>query len=107
METDHIIPSKAGGNNSYKNLQLLHRHCHDKKTATDLKLIAEYQQQKELTKRMKTMLNKFDKQFLQGQWMWVDDIPVWIGTNDNSHASEERYEVKVSCTVLKTSGSGD
>jgi len=107
METDHIIPSKAGGNNSYKNLQLLHRHCHDKKTATDLKLIAQYQQQKELTKRMKTMFNKFDKQFLQGQWVWVDDIPVWIGTNDNSHASEERYEVKVSRTVLKTSGSGD
>ncbi len=107
METDHITPRKAGGNSSYKNLQLLHRHCHDKKTATDFKLIAEYQRQKELTKRIKTMLNKFDKQFLQGQWVWVDDIPVWIGTNDKSHVSEERYEVKVSRTVLKTSGSGD
>ncbi|MGF1487321.1 MAG: group II intron reverse transcriptase/maturase [Prochloraceae cyanobacterium] len=107
METDHIIPRKAGGNNSYKNLQLLHRHCHDKKTVADLKLIAEYQRQKELTKRINTMFSKFDKQFLNGQWVWVDDIPVWIGTNDKSHVSEERYEVKVSRTVLKTSGSGD
>ncbi|MDJ0723976.1 MAG: group II intron reverse transcriptase/maturase [Prochloraceae cyanobacterium] len=107
MEIDHIIPRKAGGNNSYNNLQLLHRHCHDKKTKEDLKLIAEHKRQKELTKRLKSTLNTFDKQFQQGQWVWVDDIPVWIGTNDNSHVSEERYEVKVSRTVLKTSGLGD
>ncbi|WP_434222989.1 HNH endonuclease, partial [Limnospira platensis CENA597] len=24
-----------GGNDDYKNLQLLHRHCHDDKTALD------------------------------------------------------------------------
>ncbi len=107
METDHIIPQKMGGSSSYDNLQLLHRHCHDQKTATDLKQIAEYQRQKKLTFRINTMYSKFDEQFLQGQWMWVDDIPVWIGTNDKSHISEERYEVKVSRTVLKTSGSGD
>ncbi len=107
IETDHIIPRQAGGNNSYNNLQLLHRHCHDKKTKEDLKLIAEHKRQKELTKRLKSTFNTFDKQFQQGQWVWVDDIPVWTGTNDNSHASEERYEVKVSRTVLKTSGSGD
>jgi RNA-directed DNA polymerase len=34
-EVDHIIPSSLGGNNSYSNLQLLHRHCHDHKTASD------------------------------------------------------------------------
>ena len=107
LETDHIIPRKAGGNNSYKNLQLLHRHCHDKKTATDLKLIAEYQRQKTLTKRINKIFNIFDKQFQMGQWVWVDDTPVWIGANDKSHVFEERYEVKVSRTVLKTSGSDD
>lgn len=35
MEVDHIIPKSQGGKDEYKNLQLLHRHCHDKKTAKD------------------------------------------------------------------------
>jgi len=35
MEVDHIIPKSLGGSSDYKNLQLLHRHCHDAKTATD------------------------------------------------------------------------
>mgnify|MGYP002712030636 CR=1 FL=1 len=32
MEVDHIIPKKLGGQNQYGNLQLLHKHCHIKKT---------------------------------------------------------------------------
>ena len=35
IEKDHIIPKSKGGKNEIKNLQLLHRHCHDKKTSTD------------------------------------------------------------------------
>ncbi|WP_333266860.1 MULTISPECIES: HNH endonuclease [unclassified Microcoleus] len=35
MEIDHIEPKSKGGKNSYDNLQLLHRHCHDEKTAND------------------------------------------------------------------------
>lgn len=35
MEIDHIIPKSKGGKDEYKNLQLLHRHCHDVKTASD------------------------------------------------------------------------
>ena len=35
MEADHIIPKSKGGRNEYKNLQLLHRHCHDEKTRFD------------------------------------------------------------------------
>ena len=34
-EIDHIIPTTLSGKDEYKNLQLLHRHCHDIKTATD------------------------------------------------------------------------
>ena len=34
-EIDHIIPKSKGGKNDEKNLQLLHRHCHDTKTAND------------------------------------------------------------------------
>ena len=33
MEIDHKIPRSKGGKDSYDNLQLLHGHCHDAKTA--------------------------------------------------------------------------
>ena len=39
QETDHIIAKKLNGKNVYSNYQLLHGHCHDEKTATDIKLI--------------------------------------------------------------------
>ncbi|MBF2017808.1 MAG: HNH endonuclease, partial [Rivularia sp. T60_A2020_040] len=35
IEVDHKIPKSKGGKESYDNWQLLHRHCHDKKTASD------------------------------------------------------------------------
>jgi len=35
LEIDHITPRSLGGKDDYKNLQLLHRHCHDQKTAID------------------------------------------------------------------------
>jgi RNA-directed DNA polymerase len=35
MEIDHIIPKSQGGKDDYRNWQLLHRHCHDIKTAKD------------------------------------------------------------------------
>lgn len=35
MEIDHIIPTKQAENNSWENVQLLHRHCHQKKTTQD------------------------------------------------------------------------
>ncbi len=34
-EVDHIVPKERGGKDVYYNLQLLHRHCHDVKTAED------------------------------------------------------------------------
>ena len=39
QETDHIIAKKLKGKNVYSNYQLLHGHCHDEKTASDIKLI--------------------------------------------------------------------
>ena len=63
LEIDHIIPKSVGGKEDYTNLQLLNRHCHDRKTASD-------------------------------------------GSNssrDKGKSTEERCEVKVSRTVLKTS----
>jgi RNA-directed DNA polymerase len=35
MEVDHTIPKSQGGKESYDNWELLHRHCHDTKTAQD------------------------------------------------------------------------
>jgi RNA-directed DNA polymerase len=40
LEVDHIIPKSQKGKNSYNNLQLLHRHCHDTKTAEDRRIEA-------------------------------------------------------------------
>jgi RNA-directed DNA polymerase len=42
MEVDHIVPRAIGGKDEYKNLQLLHRHCHEVKTKTDLELIRKH-----------------------------------------------------------------
>jgi RNA-directed DNA polymerase len=35
LEVDHIIPRSQGGKDEYKNLQLLHAHCHDVKSRYD------------------------------------------------------------------------
>lgn len=35
LEIDHIIPKSLGGKDEYKNLQILHNHCHDEKTTVD------------------------------------------------------------------------
>lgn len=35
LEVDHIIPISQKGKDTYNNLQLLHRHCHDNKTSSD------------------------------------------------------------------------
>ncbi len=40
MEIDHKIPRSKGGKDSYDNLQLLHGHCHDAKTAADKAVVA-------------------------------------------------------------------
>ncbi|MDJ0517401.1 MAG: group II intron reverse transcriptase/maturase [Trichodesmium sp. MO_231.B1] len=57
IEVDHIKPRSKGGDNTYKNKQLLHRHCHDTKTALDNKT--------------------YPKPKLQGlpdNYLWVDDM---------------------------------
>ena len=35
LEVDHITPRLKGGKDEYKNLQILHKHCHDRKTTED------------------------------------------------------------------------
>lgn len=35
IELDHILPISLGGKRKFDNIQALHRHCHDQKTARD------------------------------------------------------------------------
>lgn len=70
IETDHIIPTAAGGKDEYKNLQLLHRHCHDEKTKSDLEMINNHRKEKRI-KELYKWFNKLD-------WIWKDDIPTLI-----------------------------
>jgi len=35
LEVDHVVPTSRGGRNDNANRQLLHGHCHDRKTAAD------------------------------------------------------------------------
>ncbi|MHC5673511.1 group II intron reverse transcriptase [Nostoc sp.] len=71
LEVDHIIPRALSGKDEYKNLQLLHRHCHDEKTALDLKEIPKKDHSKFLEK-LSQFWNKFN-------WEWINDIPTFIG----------------------------
>lgn len=45
MEVDHIKPKALGGNDTYNNLQLLHKYCHINKTRTDLRKISKIKSQ--------------------------------------------------------------
>ncbi|GET43093.1 putative reverse transcriptase [Microseira wollei NIES-4236] len=70
IEEDHIIPRALGGKDEYKNLQLLHRHCHEDKTCIDLTTIS----QKNHTKSLEGLSQFWDKY----EWEWIDDIPNFI-----------------------------
>jgi RNA-directed DNA polymerase len=59
------------GKDEYKNLQLLHRHCHDEKTALDLKEI-----RKKDHSKFQELLSKF---WEKSDWEWVNDIPHFLG----------------------------
>jgi RNA-directed DNA polymerase len=61
LEHDHIKPLSLGGEKGIKNQQLLHRHCHDKKTSKD-----------DSYKKNNTF--GVNKKHLPDEYKWVDDI---------------------------------
>jgi RNA-directed DNA polymerase len=67
IEVDHIIPTAIGGKDEWKNLQLLHRHCHDQKTIVDLIEIRK--------KQHSDSLNKLFQLWEKVSWEWREDIP--------------------------------
>ncbi|EAZ90329.1 group II intron reverse transcriptase/maturase [Crocosphaera chwakensis] len=104
IETDHITPTKAGGNNQRDNLQALHIHCHDIKTRKDLIDIKSYKSQKVWSKTLKEI--NFHFEIIK--WEWKDDLPTLVnGTRNRSLFTEEPDEGKLSRPVLKTSRAGD
>ncbi|MDJ0534399.1 MAG: group II intron reverse transcriptase/maturase [Xenococcaceae cyanobacterium MO_207.B15] len=66
LEEDHILARALGGRDEYKNLQLLHGHCHDAKTALDLIHIRE--------NSYKESLKRINKELDKTNWFWKDDI---------------------------------
>jgi len=96
-EVDHIISKSQGGTNNKDNLQLLHLHCHDKKTAKDSSLRTSNRSQVE-----KPILRTERK-----PWKQVETVPCGnynkrSSTYDKGGTIEEPPEVKVSSPVLKT-----
>jgi RNA-directed DNA polymerase len=71
LEVDHKIPRALRGKDEYKNLQLLHRHCHNEKTAIDLKEI-----QKKDCSKFREKLSQF---WNKTNWEWIHDIPNFVG----------------------------
>ena len=74
IETDHIVPTKAGGHKYKDNLQVLHKHCHDLKTKQDLETIKRYKFRKSWEKVHKRFLEQFEK----SNWIWEYDIPTLV-----------------------------
>ena len=62
LETDHILATVLGGKDEYNNLQLLHGHCHDEKTALDM----EYLRENNLIKGLKFVSKELDNL----NWFW-------------------------------------
>lgn len=74
VEVDHIKPTSLDGKDTYDNLQLLHKHCHDAKTRTDGSIHSKS------AKPDKLVLNRI---------------------HNKDGIIKEPCEAKVSCTVLK------
>lgn len=74
IETDHIIPRQAGGNNIKDNLQVLHKHCHDVKTKKDLVTIKRYK----IHEGWEKVYKKIQSQFEKSEWQWTNDIPTLV-----------------------------
>ena len=72
LEEDHIIATALSGKHEYENLQLLHAHCHDEKTALDMIEIR--------NKRLWNFLTELHKTWSKVNYLWVDDIPVILSS---------------------------
>ncbi len=65
LESDHILATALGGKDEYRNLQLLHGHCHDEKTALDLEYIRE--------QRFLNYLDYINSELGRCNWFWDEN----------------------------------
>ena len=65
LETDHNIPRALGGKDEYKNLQLLHGHCHDEKTALDMEFIR--------NQRFIKYMDYINQTLAKSNWLWNEN----------------------------------
>jgi RNA-directed DNA polymerase len=86
MEVDHKIPRALGGKDEWKNLQLLHRHCHDEKTAQDLIEIRK--------KEHSNFLKKLAQQWSKFEWEWINDIPAIKGWAVKKSCRDKRKHIE-------------
>ena len=114
MEVDHIVPKSKGGKNEYKNFQLLHRHCHDKKTATDGSLgnvpvdnIPPRQLQILAEQLFEDKVTNGDGSLSAWEFQVLRKSGLLKCIHDKEFIGEKPDEVKVSSPVLKTSRNGD
>ena len=68
IEEDHILALALGGKDEWKNLQLLHGHCHDEKTVLDLMDIRD--------KNIAKYFSEVNNQLSKISWQWIDDCLV-------------------------------
>ncbi|MHC5773577.1 HNH endonuclease [Nostoc sp.] len=61
------MPRTLRGKDEDQNLQLLHRHCHDEKTALDLKEIRKKDHSK--------FREKLSQLWEKIEWEWINEIP--------------------------------
>ncbi len=67
-EVDHITPQSRGGRETYANWQLLHRHCHDVKTAGDKSTVRGIQDKDRIAKEpdeRETLTSGFEGEVLR------------------------------------------
>ena len=68
IEEDHILARALGGKDEWENLQLLHGHWHDEKTALDLIDIRD--------RNIAKYFNEVNNQLRKASWQWIDDCLV-------------------------------
>jgi RNA-directed DNA polymerase len=67
-EVDHITPQSRGGRETYANWQLLHRHCHDMKTAGDRSTVGGIQDKDRIAEEpdeWETLMSGFEGEVLR------------------------------------------
>jgi RNA-directed DNA polymerase len=86
MEVDHIIPVEYGGGHEYTNKQLLHRHCHDTKSAQDREL---YKDRPKVEKGKRRRWKKFSK---SEKYTSHDDLDRLIRDAEEALENIRRFE---------------